>query len=355
MKNKVKKNPTKKNKILEFFKFLKEKFLNFIKKIGKNKFHKSFKRSYREDYTRDEEMRGLLSHAFRVFGVLKRNYKTMLAVVLFTVCANIFLTGMMSEELYRDFQKAFDETNAEVAGGRFGNFVKAGALLASTVVTGGLNQAPSEVQQVFGVLIFLIIWLVVIYVLRADFAKRKVKFREALYNALSPLVSTLIVFLVGFLQSIPIFIVMITYSAAKATDFLSTPFYALLYFLFAMGMLILSIYLLSGTFLALVAVTAPGVDPMAAITAANDLIIGRRLKFAIRFIFVFFIVGIFWILLGMPIILLDMWLKAQFVWFNGAPLVPLWILMLTSATFVYMATYFYALYRDMLSLDVTKE
>ena len=328
----------------------------FWQKISQNKFHKSFKRSYREDYVRGEEkIRGGLSQVFYTIEIIKKNWKIFFALLIFSVLTHIILTGMMSEATYKNFQKAFDETNQEITGGRFGNFAKAGLLLASTMVTGGLNQVPSDVQQIFAVIIFLIMWLVGIFIIRAHLGKKKIKFRDALYNALSPLISAVVIFLIGFIQMIPVFITIILYSAAKISDFLATPLYALTFFLFAVIMILISLYLIPGTILALVAVSAPGVYPLAALSAANALIIGRRIKIITRLIFMFFFLGIFWLIFGLPIILLDLWLKSQFVWLSNFPIVPVWLIILTSVSFIFITVYLYTIYRNILKLDKKDE
>ena len=86
-------------------------------------------------------------------------------------------------------------------------------------------------------ILFLIIWLSTIFILRHRLAGHKIKLRDALYNAMTPLVSTFLVFIVALIQCIPIFILIIVYSAAVQTEFLSTPFYALVFFIFAAVMI----------------------------------------------------------------------------------------------------------------------
>lgn len=323
----------------------------FWHKISQNKSHRSFRRSYREDYVKDEEMRGVLSQNFYTIGIIKKNWKLFLSLLLFSVIAHIILTGLMSEATYKNFQKNFDETNLELSGGRFGNFAKASLMLASTVLTGGLSQAQSDTQQVFGAVIFLVVWLVGIFIIRAYMKKQKIKFRDALYNALSPLISVTIVFLIGFIQMIPVFLTIIIYSAAKLSDFLSTPFYALTFFLFASVMILISFYLIPGTLLALVAVSAPGMYPLPALTATNTLIVGRRIKITVRIVFMLFFLGIFWIILGLPVILLDFLLKVKISFIADLPIVPVWLVTLTSMSFIYATTYLYTMYRDILNLD----
>ncbi len=310
--------------------------------------HKSFKRSYREDYQRKTETPGLLSHAMTTFQLIFKHWKTFFALIAIMTVAYIILVGLLSEDLYQQFQTSIDETSTGLANGKIGNFAKAGLLLISTITTGGLDTGMGEVQTVFMVALFLIMWLVVIYLLRHFLAGGRPKLRDALYNALLPLISTLLVFVVIFIQAIPLMLVAITYSAAIMTDFLSTPFYALVYFIFAAVMILISVYLLSSSLMALVAVTAPGVYPMAAIMNASDLMAGRRVRFILRAFYLILVIALIYLVTMLPIILIDLWLKSVWSWLAGWPIVPFFLLVATCFVFIYATTYLYRYYRWLL-------
>lgn len=310
--------------------------------------HKSFKRSYREDYERKTETPGLLTHAMTTFQLIFKHWKTFFALIAIMTVAYIILVGLLSEDLYQQFQTSIDETSSSLANGEIGNFAKAGLLLISTITTGGLDTGMGEVQTVFMVILFLIMWLVTIYLLRHFLAGGRPKLRDALYNALGPLVSTLLVFCVIFIQAIPLMLVAITYSAAVMTDFLSTPFYALVYFIFAAVMVLISAYLLSSSLMALVAVTAPGVYPLAALFNASDLMAGRRTRLIIRLLYLILVIALIYLVAILPVILLDLWLKSLWSWLAGWPIVPFALLVVTCFVFIYATTYLYRYYRWLL-------
>lgn len=315
---------------------------------GKVKLHKSFRRSYREDYVRETKTPGLLSHAMTTFQIIFKHWRTFLPFVLIMTLMYIVLVGLLSEEVYQQFQESIDESSSELAGGNIGNFAKAGLLLISTITTGGLDTGMGESQVAFMLMLFLVMWLTTIYLLRHFMAGGKPKLRDGLYNALSPLISTLLVVAIIFVQSIPMMLVAITYSAAIATGFLSTPFYALVYFLFAAVMILITVYLLSSSLIALVAVTAPGVYPMRALFSASDLMAGRRMKFIVRVVYLLLVVVLIYIITITPVILLDMWLKSIWSWLAGVPIVPFFLLLVTCFVFIYATTYLYRYYRWLL-------
>lgn len=321
------------------------------KKATKNPLHRSFRRSYREDYERPFEAPGLLSHAIDAFKMLFKNWRLFLPLILIIAILNIVLVGLMSEETYVTFQNSLDETAKEIKAGELGTFARSGLLLISTITTGGLSQGMTESQQFSAVILFLITWLVTIYLIRHRLAGHKLKLRDGLYNALAPFISTLIVLAVIFVEAIPLMIVVITYSAAVATNFLATPFYAFIYFVFAALLILLSVYLISSSLIALIAVSAPGLYPLVAVSTARELLMGRRIKFIIRVIYLFFVLIVVWVFVMLPLIALDLVLKQAFSWLEGIPVVSFELLLMTCFSIVYATIYLYLFYRRLLDYD----
>lgn len=312
------------------------------------RYHRSFRRSYRDEYRRKTNTPGLLHHAMLTFQTLFKYWRTFLPFIVLMTILYIVAVGLLSEDMYQQFNDAIDSGSTSLASGEVGNFARAAILLISSVTTGGLSTGMSEVQFAFMIGLFLIMWLVTIFLLRHFLAGEQPRLRDGLYNALAPLISTFLVFAVIFVQAIPIMLVVITYSAAQLTDFLSTPFYALVYFIFAALMILISAYLLSSSLIALVAVTAPGVYPLKALFAAADMMSGRRIKFIIRLIYLIIVVAFIYIIIMLPVILIDLWLKSIWSWLVGWPIVPLFLLIVTCFVFIYATTYLYLYYRWLL-------
>ena len=312
--------------------------------------HKSFRRSYREDYVRDLEVPGIMYHIFATFKIIFKNWKLFLPLLILVVLLSVLFVGLMSEDTYRQFQDVLDETTKQMNLGDIGNFAKSGLLLISTVTTGGLSGQSSESATVFAVIIFLIIWLTTVFILRHRLAEHKLKLRDALYNAMTPLLSTFVVFIIAVIQCVPLFILIIVLSAALQTGFLDTPFYALVFFIFAALMIILSTYLLSSSLMALVAVTAPGMYPMRALHASSDLMAGRRIRFILRLVALILALAVIWVIVLLPLIFFDL-LMRQFEWTANVPFVPVCLLTMTCFTGIYISTYLYLYYRWMLNYD----
>ncbi|MBR2659032.1 hypothetical protein IKG28_01085 [Candidatus Saccharibacteria bacterium] len=316
--------------------------------------HKSFRRSYREDYKRELEVPGIMYHIFATFRIIFKNWKLFLPLLIISVIMAVVFVGLMSESNYRQFQDILDQTTESMGVGDIGNFAKSGLLLISTVTTGGLSGGSSESATVFAVIIFLIIWLTTIFLIRHRLAGHKVKLRDGLYNAMTPLISTFVVFAIAVIQCIPLFLLIIAYSAAVQTNFLATPFYALVFFIFAMVMIIISGYLLSSSLIALVAVTAPGMYPLKALHAASDLMMGRRVRFIIRLVALMLALAIVWVIVMLPLILIDLSLRG-FEWTANVPFVPICLLTMTCFTGIYISVYLYLYYRWMLGYKEDKK
>lgn len=309
--------------------------------------HKSFRRSYREDYARELNVPGMMQHIVETFKMIFKNWKLFLPLLILSVVMSIVLAGLMSEDTYRQFQNVLDQTSEQTGAGEIGGFAKAGLLLISTVTSGGLSAESSGTTMVFSVLIFLMIWLVSCFFVRQRMAKREIKFRDGIYNAMTPLMATLVLFVLVIIECIPIILLIIAYSAALKTEFLSTPFYALLFFAFAMLMILISSYLLSSTMMAFVAVTAPGMYPLPALSATNELMRGRRIRTVLRMVSLIIALIVIWAVVMLPLILFDLFMK-QFDWTSYVPFIPFCLVVMTSATEIFVSVYFYLYYRWML-------
>lgn len=320
----------------------------WLKKSAKLRLHSSFRRSYKEEYRRDLVAPGYLRHALSTLRLFLKQWRLFLPFIFLIVFMNLILVGLMSQEAYKDYQTEIDASIKDSGMSRINAVARASVILISTVATGGLNTGSTEVKQVFAVLIFIITWLVTIYLLRHILAGRKPSLRDGLYNALTPLISSLFVAFIIFLHALPVIFFVIIYSSAVATDFLATPFYACLFWLFGALLLLLSAYLLPGSILGLVAVSAPGMYPMLAVNTASDLMQGRRIKFILRIIFAVFFMAFFWIVIMVPIILLDQWLKSFVTWLAPVPFVSFCLALMTAMSVIYFTGYIYLFYRRML-------
>ena len=183
--------------------------------------HKSFRRSYKEDYWRETKLPSVMQHVLESFRMIFKNWRLFLPLVLIAVLLQMLFVGVMSEASYVELQESLDGSTA--------GFGKASLLLFSVVGTLGTTGEAAGATIVFQALIFLVVFLTTIFILRFLLAKKKITLRDALYNSMAPTIPTAILLAVVMIECIPIIILTIAYAAAVQTDFLTMPFYALLF------------------------------------------------------------------------------------------------------------------------------
>ena len=74
---------------------------------------------------------------------------------------------------------------------------------------------------------------------------------------------------------------------------------------------------------------------------------GRRVKFVLRLVSLMIAVAIMWVVVMLPIIVFDLWMKT-FEWTSGIPFVPICLTVMTCFTCIYVTAYLYMYYRWML-------
>lgn len=348
----AKKPPTKKKptqaKTPNLFLSLKQR----ISSLMARRPHRSFRRSRRRDYVRSLELPGYWAFSTQVGKTLWTHKKLFLWTVgVYGLLSAIFV-GLASQDTYTALSETLRDTSGDLFTGGLGELGKASLLLV-TGVTGSLNTAPTETQQIYASLLGLLTWLTTVWLLRSILAGQKPRFRDGLYNAGAPLVSTFIVALVIVVQLLPAALAVIGFSAAISSGFLDGGVEAMIFAVLAILLIVLSVYWITTTLIALVVVTLPGMYPMQALRTAGDLVVGRRLRILLRWAWLGLIVSIAWLVIMVPLIIFDTWLKGLWPAISWLPIVPLALLIMSSLTVVITAAYTYLFYRKVVDDDAS--
>ncbi|HWT40870.1 MAG TPA: hypothetical protein VN081_06435, partial [Dongiaceae bacterium] len=200
-------------------------------------------------------------------------------------------------------------------------------------------------QQIFAVLLFLMLWLTVVWLLRNLLAGHKVRMRDGLYSSGSPLFATMVIVFVVLLQLLPIGIAMIGYAAANSSGLLAGGVEAMLFWVGASLLGVLSLYWITSSLFAMVMVTLPGMYPWRALRTAGDIVFGRRIKLLLRWLWMLLAIAALWAVVLIPFILIDLWVKSLWPQVEWLPIVPVIVLLLSSFTALWASTYIYLLYR----------
>lgn len=312
--------------------------------------HRSFRRTLRRDYTRSLQLPGYWSFGSFVRKTLLQNKKIFLLLALTYAVITGIMVGIVSQDAYTALTETIKGTSGDIFSGNWGEIGKASLLFISTV-SGGISNNLSDVQQVYAGLIVLLTWLTTVWLLRNILVGAKVKLRDGLYNASSPLLSTALVSTLLIAQLIPVALAVLGYSAATATGLLAGGVESMLFWIAASLLTLLSLYWITSTFIALIVVTLPGMYPMQAIRTAGDLVIGRRIRILLRLLWMIVGVAITWVIVMIPVILFDTWIKSIWLAIEWLPIVPVVLLVLSSLSVIWIASYIYLLYRRIVADD----
>lgn len=323
-----------------FFARIKGRFDSFMKRRP----HRSFRLTRRRDAVRSLELPGNIAFTHEVNKTLWQYRKIFLLLTAIYLLLYGVLVGVQSQDTFTQLSQGLSEVGAEISGGEWGAVDQAGALLVS-IATAGIGSETTEAQQIFAVFMFLLVWLTTVWLLRNLLAGHKVKLRDGLYNAGAPIVSTMLVLLLIVVQLLPVVSAVIGLSAASVSGLLESGAVAMFFWIAASLLGVLSLYWITSSLLAMIIVTIPGVYPYRAVRTAGDLVLGRRIRILLRWLWMLFMVALAWLAILIPAIFIDMGLKALWPALEWVPILPIALLFLSVGSAIWISAYVYLLYR----------
>lgn len=315
--------------------------------------HRTLKLTKRRDYKRSLSLPGYFAFTIEVSKLLwKYRVKFLLLGIIYIVLMFAFqLLG--SQGTYASFREVLEATEPSgLLEGAVGEFERAGLLLMS-VVSVGLAGELSEGQQIAAVLIVLYMWMAIIWLLRNILAGKKVKVRDAIYNAGAPIVPTFLMFFILLVQLLPAAFMVIIVSAGIQSGFISQGAPAMAAGLGLALIIVGTLYWVVSTAIALVVITLPGMYPFRALSIAGDLVIGRRLRLLLRIVWLAVTIVAWWVVVMIPVIILDNAVKNWIETIEWLPIVPVAMLLLTTLSIMWATTYIYLLYRKVVDDDAS--
>ena len=315
--------------------------------------HRSFRLTRRRDYVRNLTLPGYFSFTHYVTKTLWRYKNTFLLLGALYVVLFGVLIGWESQSTYSSVVDSMSSVVNDTIVGDV-NFIGEAGLLLVAVMSSITGSGATELQQGVAAGMLLLVWLTTVWLLRNLMAGHRVKLRDGLYNAGAPIVSTALVALLMAVQLLPVAIAVFTYNAASSTGLLESGIAAMLFWLCALLLTILSLYWWTSSIFALVIVTLPGMYPYRAIKTAGDLVLGVRVRIVLRWLWMGVVALLAEALILLPAILIDMGLRA---WLPGVaawlPVVPFVLLCLSSFIVIWIAAYVYLLYRKVVDNETS--
>lgn len=314
--------------------------------------HHSFRLTRRRDYKRSLKLPGYWNFTFGVVRTLWQHKKLFGGLILVYIIVTVAISGVGQQDAYSNLASTLKSSSGDLFKGNFGPVGSAGLLLLTSVTT-GLSPDITQAQSVLGGLAAFFGWLTTIWLLRNVLAGHKPTLRDGLYNSGSPVLATVLVGFIITIQLLPSAAALIIYTAAQNSGLLDVGVSAMLVWISVILLSLITLYWLSSSLIALVVITLPGMYPMRAIRAAGDLVIGRRLRVLYRLLWLALMVVLTWLIVMIPIILFDDWVKKLVPAINWLPLVPITIVAMSSITLVYVGSYIYLLYRRIVDDDAS--
>ena len=299
--------------------------------------HRSFRLTRRRDYKRSLKMPGYWAFTNIVAKTLWRHKKLFGGLALVYVVATIVISGVGAQDTYSNLAQTLKDSSGDLFKGNFGSVAQAGLLLATSITT-GLTPNITQAQSVLGGLAAFFGWLATIWLLRNTLAGHKPRLRDGLYNSGSPVLATVLVGFIVTIQLLPTAIALIIYTAAQNSGLMEGGVAAMLIWVSVILLVMLSVYWLSSSLIALVVITLPGMYPLQAIRVAGDMVVGRRLRVLYRLLWLAAIVVLTWLVVTVPVILFDSWIKQVVPAINWLPFVPLTIVVMSSLTLIYVSS-----------------
>ena len=317
---------------------LKKRAQNFLKRRP----HRSFRRTRTRDMPKLAPLPSNIFFTAEVLGVMRRNKRAFISFTLLYVAMYTVLAGLSSQDGYTTLRDGIKDFGPDLVGGEVGQAAQTFTLFAAAV-TGALNDPLSEAQQVYVGVLGLFTWLSIVWYLRHRLAGAKVKVRDALYNSGAPFLSTALLAIILLIQAVPALAAITVYFTLTSTGVIEGGIESMMFAIAGLLFVVLSLYWITSTLLAMVIVTIPGTYPMRALSLAGDVVIGRRVSLLIRTLWMVFALLLIWIFVLVPVILL-----VDFLPWEWLPVVPVTIQLMTGWSFLFFATYVYLLYRRMI-------
>ena len=203
-----------------------------------------------------------------------------------------------------------------------------------------MNDSPvsqNAANGAYDVMLFVLISLVYIWALRQVMAGSTViRVRDAFYKGAAPLVPVFLVVLMIFVQLLPLLIALGLYNVVLSYGFADSVIAKILWGLPALGLSILSLYMIVPTITAIYIATLPDMAPGAALQSGREVVAGRRWTVLRKQMFLPIALTVLVLVLFVPVLLF-------------APLAAPWLFFLGTILIVpIIHAYYYVLYRELL-------
>lgn len=277
---------------------------------------------------------GGLPGSFRLLGrslvTLRQHWKLFGLIALVYIVLLIVLSGGLNSRV--DVRESRDILNRIFSGSTAQ--ISTGLTLFGLMI--GSSASPIESSSAYRSMATIMLSLVMIWALRQVLAGKKATLRDSFYKSMYPLVPFLLVLAVVGLQSLPLALGAALYNTAISAGLAATRPEQFIWIVFVFLLAVLTLYMVTTSFIALYIVTLPDMSPVRALRSAQELVRFRRWTVMRKLLVLPLVLVVFGALMMMPFLLF---------W----PAAAQWAFILLTGLMLLVAnTYSYTLYRELL-------
>lgn len=282
------------------------------------------------------KMRGYFGFLGEVWRFIWDNKRLFLKFLGLYAVISVLILGI-SQDTFNSFKSALDEVG-------FDEWSRWPALMAQAIFGG--NGSTDSGQKIASILILIYGFLILIWLVREiTNGNKQVKLRDGLYSGGAPVLALAVLAMLLVVQVIPLGIALFAYQSMASVGVINSGIAIenMAAWCALAVIIVLTLYWMMGTVMAMIIVTIPGVYPFRAYSRAGDLIVGRRMQILMRVVVMLLPLVLLWLVVLLPMIMLDSAINVDWL-----PLIPATVLLLSTLSIIWIAVYLYLLYRHII-------
>jgi len=311
--------------------------------------HRTFRMTRKSELPRLRRLPSWWRLSLRALALIRDQLPKIVIMVLIYAPLAWFITGFYAQN-FSDFKLALSLFGSGASGFVYSDleqaFVLFGGFFSSQ--TEGLARDSLVILNVLTVLF----WLAFLWIARHVIARKATSVKQAIYTSGVAFVPFVLVLLTFVIQMLPAVLAVIILSGMTGSGFVQQPAEIALLAALAILLIVLSLYFVTSTLVALQIAALPGMQPWAALKNARKLVMGRRLAVLRKLLMLLVIVLLGWLLLFAPALVADNALCGdENTCWSTTFVLPLYFYLLCGAALAFVSIYMYMLYRALLDAD----
>jgi hypothetical protein len=250
--------------------------------------------------------------------------------VVYALLNLLFVRGFSGVFDVSELRQSFEELGAGESAGLASGLTVFGLLI------NGATQGSSEVSQMYQAILLIVSSLAIIWLYRQQQAGNEVTMKMAFYRGMYPLIPFVLVVVVIGLQLIPALIGNFLFTTVTDSGLAVGGLEQTVWLLFFLSTLLLSLYMITSSSIALYLVTLPEMTPKNSLKQARELVRYRRFSVLRKIVAIIIVMFLILFIIVLPVIFI-------------APALAEWLFFAVTVLGVPLVNgYMFSLYRELL-------